>query len=58
MTQIELGYGRSSVEFSFDEARFSVVTTDRTPKTPLKDYEVGLALDDPIASPPIDELVQ
>ena len=57
MTQMELGYGRSSVEFSFDEARFSVVTTDRTPKTPLKDYEVGLALDDPIASPPIDELV-
>ena len=57
MTQIELAYGRGSVEFNFDEARFSVVTTDRTPKTPLKDYEVGLALDDPIASPPIDELV-
>jgi nickel-dependent lactate racemase len=57
MTQIELGYGRSSVEFTFDEARFSVVTTDRTATTPLKDYEVGLALDDPIASPPIDELV-
>jgi nickel-dependent lactate racemase len=57
MTQIELAYGRGSFEFSFDEARFSVVTTDRTPQTPLKDYEVGLALDDPIASPPIDELV-
>ncbi|HSE17816.1 MAG TPA: hypothetical protein VLB46_12245 [Pyrinomonadaceae bacterium] len=29
MTQIELAYGRGSVEFNFDEARFSVVTTDR-----------------------------
>src|SRR5689334_14330992 len=55
--KMELAYGRASVEFSFDEARFSVLTTDRIPKTPLKDFEIGLALDDPIASPPIDELV-
>jgi len=55
--QMELAYGRGSVEFSFDEARFSVLSTDRIPKTPLKDYEIGLALDDPIASPPIDDLV-
>jgi len=54
---MELAYGRGSVEFGFDEARFSVLSTDRIPKTPLKDYEIGLALDDPIASPPIDELV-
>lgn len=57
MAQLELSYGRRSFEFSFDEARFSVLTTDRIPKTPLKDFEIGLALDDPIASPPIDELV-
>ena len=57
MNQIQLAYGQRSVEFSFDEARFSVVQTNRTPHTPLKDYEVGMAIDDPIASPPIDELV-
>jgi nickel-dependent lactate racemase len=57
MTQIELAYGRRSVEFSFDEARFSVVTTNETPGSPLKDFEIGVALDDSIASPPIDELV-
>jgi nickel-dependent lactate racemase len=57
VAQLELAYGRRSFNFSFDEARFSVLTTDRIPKTPLKDFEVGLALDDPIASPPIDELV-
>jgi nickel-dependent lactate racemase len=54
---IELGYGRGSLEFSFDEARFSVLTTDRIPTTPLKDFEIGAAIDGPIASPPIDELV-
>ncbi len=57
MTRIELAYGRRSFELSFDEARFSVLTTDRIPTTPLKDFEVGAAIDDPIASPPIDELV-
>lgn len=57
MTKMELAYGRRSFEFSFDEERFSVLTTDRIPTTPLKDFEIGLAFDDPIASPPIDELV-
>ncbi|HEU5131498.1 MAG TPA: nickel-dependent lactate racemase [Pyrinomonadaceae bacterium] len=57
LRQIELAYGRRSFELTFDEARFSVLTTDRIPTAPLKDYEVGAAIDDPIASPPIDELV-
>jgi len=57
MTEIELGYGRRAFEFSFDEARFSVVNPDRGSRSPLKDFEVGAALDDPIASPPIDEFV-
>ncbi|HKG45302.1 MAG TPA: nickel-dependent lactate racemase [Pyrinomonadaceae bacterium] len=57
MTQIELAYGRRSVEFSFDEARFSVVHTNGIPETPLKDYDIGVALDDPVGSPPIDDLV-
>ena len=57
MTEMELAYGRGFVEFSFDEGRFSVLSTDRIPKSPLKDFEIGLALDDPIASPSIDELV-
>lgn len=57
MAQLELAYGRRSLEFSFDEERFSVLTTDRIPTSPLKDFEIGQALDDPIASPPIDELV-
>ena len=55
MTEMELAYGRGFVEFSFDEGRFSVLSTDRIPKSPLKDFEIGLALDDPIASPSIDK---
>ena len=54
---MELAYGRGNVDFSFEEERFSVLTTVRVPTEPLKDYEIGLAFDDPIASPPIDELV-
>lgn len=57
MTQIELAYGRRSFEFRFDQARFSVVNANGANEPPLSDYEVGAALDDPIASRPIDELV-
>src|SRR6185503_18683845 len=57
MTQIELAYGRGSLEFSFDEARFSVVTTNHNNEARHTDFQVGAAFDDPIASPPLDELV-
>src|SRR5829696_3173065 len=57
MRQIELAYGRGSFEFSFDEDRFSVVTTNDNHQRPLSDFEVGAAFDNPIASPPLDELV-
>jgi nickel-dependent lactate racemase len=57
MTQIELAYGRGSFEFGFDEARFTVVTTNGDRESPLTDFQVGAAFDDPIASQPLDELV-
>src|SRR5215212_1571962 len=57
MTQIELAYGRGSFDFSFDEARFSVVSTNGDRDPPLTDFQIGAAFDNPIASPPLDELV-
>jgi len=57
MTQIELAYGRRSLEFSFDQGRFSVVSTDSGREAPLTDFQIGAALDEPIASPSIDERV-
>lgn len=56
MTRIELAYGRRSLEFSFDEARFSVLTNDHR-NSPLSDFEIGAAIDAPIGCAPIDELL-
>src|SRR6185295_947925 len=42
---MELGYGRRSLEFEFDEDRFSVLTTGTDGGTPLSDFEVGAAFD-------------
>ena len=56
MTQIELAYGRGSLSLSFDEDRFSVLTTNVDGGTPLSDFEAGAAFDSSIASPPLDEV--
>ena len=53
---IALAYGRTSVEFAFDEARFAVVTTSTDRESPLSDFKIGAAFDAPIASPPLDEI--
>ncbi|HEV8186737.1 MAG TPA: lactate racemase domain-containing protein, partial [Pyrinomonadaceae bacterium] len=54
--RIALSYGRGRLEFNFDTTRFNVITADNY-ESPLSDLEVGKAFDDPIASPPIDEIV-
>jgi nickel-dependent lactate racemase len=57
MNHVELGYGQRTVSFEFAPERFSVLTVDSSSETPLSDVEIGSALDDPIGSPPLDELV-
>jgi lactate racemase len=52
----DLGYGRGSLEFDFDEDRFSVLNVGSDRAAPLSDFEIGAAFDSPIASPPIDEI--
>ena len=42
---MELAYGRGTVEFDFDEDRFSVLTTNASAAAPLSDFEIGAALD-------------
>src|SRR5687768_2873321 len=56
-TAIELPYGRDAITFSCDRDRFSVISTRAVPEKPLTDFEVGAAFDSPIASPPLDEVV-
>src|SRR5215813_1788059 len=58
MTTIQLGYGHSTIPFDNDAARYNVLTPNEGDNHPLSDAEVNAALDAPIESPPIDELIR
>jgi len=53
---MDLAYGRRTIEFSFDEDRFSVLNGSADSESPLSDFEIGAVFDSPIASPPLDEI--
>jgi lactate racemase len=57
MSTILLGYGHDSVNFDYDSARFAVLTNDHD-ATPLSDAEIGTALNNPINSPALEELIE
>ena len=52
----DLGYGRGSLEFDFDDDRFSVLNAGADREAPLTDFEIGAAFDSLIGSPPLDEI--
>jgi lactate racemase len=57
MTEIELSYGRVLVSLAFDEERIRVLSRTDNNERPLSDFEIGTALDTPIGSPPLEDLV-
>lgn len=57
MTEIELGYGRGMVSLAYDEERFRVLAHAENNQRPLSDFEIGTALDTPIASPPLEDIL-
>jgi len=57
MNHVELGYGQQTVSLDFDPGTFSLLAVDPSAEAPLSDVEIGNALDSPIASPPLDELI-
>src|SRR5713101_5003836 len=57
MREILLGYGRGSVSFSYDEHRYQVLARPPSGERPLSDVEIGKALDAPIESPPLQEII-
>jgi lactate racemase len=58
MSTIELGYGRGSINLEHDVERFSVLSASDVDGThPLSDVEIGHALDAPIQSPSLDEII-
>ena len=54
--EIELPYGRTSLKFAYDDSQFSILTKNSAGDASLSDFEVGTAFDEPIASPPLDEI--
>lgn len=56
MAKIELKYGRGSIPFEYEESRFEVLGIESTSQ-PLSDVEMGQALDSPIDSPPLEDIV-
>jgi nickel-dependent lactate racemase len=58
MPLIHLGFGRGSLSFEYDEARYSVLAPQKQADThPLSDVEIGARLDEPIESPLLEDKV-
>src|SRR5256886_17220714 len=57
MPKIELGYGRGAVQFDYDGVRFDILGPKESPSQPLSDAEIGVALDNAIDSPPLEDLI-
>ena len=57
MPTIELGYGHTSIKFDYDPARFDVLAANENAAHPLSDVEIGAALDAPIDSLPLEDLI-
>ena len=57
MTEVPLGYGRGSLNFSFDPNRLQVLTANTITDQALTDVEIGDALSNPIQSPQLEDLV-
>ncbi len=57
MAEIQLGYGKSAVGFTFSEDRFQILSRSSNGDQPLTDVEIGEALSAPISSPPLEDLI-
>ena len=53
---MQLAYGSQLIEFAFDD-RFEVLASRAPSRRPLTDLEIGEALDRPIESLPLEQLV-
>ena len=56
MQTIQLGYSHEAISFDYDPARFEVLAPKDYTR-PLTDGEIGTAIDNPIDSPPLEELI-
>ncbi|HZE73471.1 MAG TPA: nickel-dependent lactate racemase [Pyrinomonadaceae bacterium] len=56
MGEVSLAYGSRSLSFSFDEQYFQILGSEAH-LTPLSDPEIGAAIDSPIESPALEEII-
>jgi lactate racemase len=54
---MNLGYGREFVAFAGDAARFRVLEAEASEVRPLTDVEIGEAIDAPVDSPLLEEVI-
>lgn len=57
MPTIQLGYGHASIDFEYDRSRFDVIAPHTNASHQLSDAEINAALDAPIDSPPLEDLI-
>jgi nickel-dependent lactate racemase len=57
MATINLNYGKSKINFTFDENQFQILGETKK-SSALTDVEIGARLDNPIDSKPLEEIVQ
>jgi nickel-dependent lactate racemase len=57
MPTIELGYGQNPFAFTYDSEQFRVLAPQESSGPPLSDALIGAALDEPIDSPPLEDLI-
>jgi nickel-dependent lactate racemase len=57
MTQVQLGYGRGTLAFESEGGRFRVLESESPDEPPMTDAEVGAAIDDPLDSQPLEDIL-
>jgi nickel-dependent lactate racemase len=57
MSEIALGYGKQKIAFAFDANRFDVLSRESKDGKPLSDVEINAALDQPIDSEALENVV-
>jgi len=58
MPSIQLAYGHATIGFDYDPARFQVLAPGEGDTSSLSDVEVNAAIDSPIESPAIEDLIK
>ena len=58
MGEINLGYGKQTIPFEYDERRFKVLMRENGNEEPLSDVEINAAIDTPINSETLENIIE